>query len=170
MADSLPDLALLGPKSPSETRLNLLDLEHWVSNSLDSWLVQNAKSKRHLVALSKVIDEYMATSIPTYATSPEDFSVMILTLMLLWTALDKATANLYPLLKKFDPGFPTTLFEPLLIPKRHQMVGLRDVEKYLADRKTSCIPGNPSIFEVRLLGNSLFAILARFGRLHAESA
>jgi hypothetical protein len=67
--------------------------------------------------------------------------------MLLWTALDKGATTHYPLLKKFDPGFQMTLFDSPLLPKRHQMVQLRDVESYLASRKENSLTANPSIFE-----------------------
>lgn len=71
---------------------------------------------------------------------------MILTLMLLWTALDKAAVSHYPLLKKFDHGFPADILHSLVLPKRQQMSQLRDVEKYLLRRKANALITNPSIF------------------------
>jgi hypothetical protein len=144
---SLPDPNALDTTSHFEIRLSLMDLELWVSHSLDSWLDRNTESEKCLVKLSKVISWYMSTSAMVYAGSPEGFSVMVLTLMLLWAALDKAAISHHPLLNKFDPGFPTTLFDSLLLPKRHQMGQLRDVEKYLLKRKVNSLVGNPSIFE-----------------------
>ena len=66
--------------------------------------------------------------------------------MHLWTVLDTAATLRYPLLKKFDSGFSTELFESLLLPKRNQMVQLRDIEKYLAKRNETCLAQNPSVF------------------------
>ncbi|CZR56441.1 uncharacterized protein PAC_06329 [Phialocephala subalpina] len=143
---SLPDPELLDSTSHLEIRLSLMDLELWVSHSLDSWLDRHIESENRLVKLCEVISWYMSTSATVYAGSPEGFSIMVLTMMLLWTALDKAAISHYPLLKKFDPGFPTTLFDSLLLPKRHQMGQLRDVEKYLLKRKANSLVGNPSIF------------------------
>ncbi|KAE8440617.1 hypothetical protein EG329_007019 [Mollisiaceae sp. DMI_Dod_QoI] len=142
----LPDPKSLDPRLPTEIRIHLMDLELWVSCSLDSWLDRHTESEKSLVKLSKVITWYMSTSISAYAGTPEGFSVMVLTLMLLWTALDKAAISHYPLLNKFDPGFPTNLFDSLLLPKRHQMSQLRDVEKYLLKRKANSLVRNPSIF------------------------
>ncbi|KAF8859302.1 hypothetical protein BDZ45DRAFT_689400 [Acephala macrosclerotiorum] len=144
---SLPDPESLDPTSHFEIRLSLMDLELWVSHSLDSWLDRHKNSKNDIVRLSRVVRWYMYTSATVYIGSPEGFSVMVLTLMLLWTALDKAAISHYPLLNKFDPGFPTTLFESLLLPKKHQMGQLRDVEKYLLKRKANSLAVNPSIFE-----------------------
>jgi hypothetical protein len=143
---SLPEPQLLDPTSQFEIRLSLMDLELWASHSLDSWLDQHRKSEKDLVKLSKVIVWYMSTSATVYIGSPEGFSVMVLTLMLLWTALDEAAISHYPLLKKFDPGFPPTLFDSLLLPKRHQMDRLRHVEQYLLKRKENSLVANPSIF------------------------
>lgn len=152
---SLPDPLLLHPSavdptsidpaSKFELRLALLDIELWAAHSLDSWLARNATSSKRLVELSKLITWYMSAA-KVYAGSPENFSVMTLTVMLLWTALDKAAVSRYPLLRKFDPGFPTTLLDSLFLPKRFQMIQLRDIEKYLEKRKTNALPGNPSIF------------------------
>ncbi|KUJ20152.1 uncharacterized protein LY89DRAFT_716588 [Mollisia scopiformis] len=144
--NSLPEPESAEPKSPFEVSLSLLDLEVWVSKSLDTWLDRNIKSESRFVKLSNVIIWYISTSPTVYAGSAEGFSVMILTMMLLWVALDKATIFHYPLLKNFDPGFPTTLFDALLLPKRNQMIHLRDIEQYLLKRKTNSDRDNPSIF------------------------
>ncbi|TVY17756.1 hypothetical protein LARI1_G004515 [Lachnellula arida] len=144
---SLPDPEALNPKSHLEICLSLMDLELWVSHSLDSWLDQHIKSERSLLHLSRVISWYMTTSVTIYNEFPEGFSVMVLTLMLLWTALDKGVVSHYPLLNKFDPGFPTNLFDSLLLPKRHQMGQLRDVEKHLLKRRANSLVRNPSVFE-----------------------
>ncbi|KAE9375857.1 hypothetical protein N431DRAFT_556187 [Stipitochalara longipes BDJ] len=143
---SLPDTKSLETTSDSEIRLSLMDLEVWASYSLDSWLERNTNSETCLIKLSKVISWYMTTSATRYTGSPESFSVMVLTLMLLWTALDQAAISHYPLLSKFDPGFPTDLFDSLLLAKRHQMRQLRDVEKYLLRRKANSLVANPSIY------------------------
>ncbi|TVY37088.1 hypothetical protein LSUB1_G005891 [Lachnellula subtilissima] len=143
---SLPDSKLLDPKSQLEIRLSLMDLELWASHSLELWLDQHIQSSQSLMHLSKVIVWYMDTSLTIYNGFPEGFSVMVLTLMLLWTALDKAIVSHHPLLTKFYPGFPTALFDSLLLPKRHQMGQLRDVEKHLLKRKANSLAGNPSIF------------------------
>jgi len=73
--------------------------------------------------------------------------LMLLTLMDLWMALDQCTIHHYPLLRKYDPEFPPSLFDPLLLPKRPQMERLRTVEQYLLQRRSHAVPGFPSIFQ-----------------------
>ncbi|CAG8984161.1 hypothetical protein HYALB_00008163 [Hymenoscyphus albidus] len=142
---SLPDLGTLVLASDEEIRLCLMDLELWVSKSLGSWLDRHRNSESELVKLTN-INWYKIKSAAAYLGSPENISLMILTLFLLWTALDQAAVFHYTLLKKFDHGFPDGLLDSLLLPKRHQMAQLRDAEKNLNQRKLNCLPANPSIF------------------------
>ncbi|CAG8959752.1 hypothetical protein HYFRA_00001658 [Hymenoscyphus fraxineus] len=143
---SLPDPESLGLTSQFDIRLSLMDLEHWASHSLNSWFDRHKNSASRLVKLAKVIDWYKRKAHAMYMESPENFSVMVLTLLHLWTALDKGTIFLFPLLKKFDHELPMTLLDSLLLPKRHQMTQLRDIEKHLLQRKENCLPTNPSVF------------------------
>jgi hypothetical protein len=142
----LPNPSSLDLTLPLELGLCLMDVELWVVLSLDPWIERHHTSKNSLTKLSKMIDWYINKAVPVYNESPEGFSVMILTLMILWTALDKATVTHYPLLGQFDPGIPPDIFDPLLLPKREQMRNLRDVEKYLLKRKSKSLLRNPSVF------------------------
>ncbi|KAI9652880.1 MAG: hypothetical protein M1829_001369 [Trizodia sp. TS-e1964] len=60
---------------------------------------------------------------------------MFFTSIELWVALDDCALRKYPILQNYDPGFPPTLFEPFLLPKRSQMERLLMVEKYLFNRR-----------------------------------
>lgn len=144
-ASKLPDLDFVGLYGDS-AHLQLIDLELWVHTSLDGWLHANTEQEDSCKVLVKVIDSYTRKASSTYANVPEEISLMILTSMELWIALDKCALHRYPLLHHFDPGFPPTLFEPLLLPKKHQMERLSRVEKYLANRKNAAIAEFPSIF------------------------
>ena len=97
-------------------------------------------------ALATVIDTYATASSSAYTDMPEDISLMLLTTMDLWVALDKCALHHYPLLHDYDPGFPPSLFEPLLLPRKAQMERLVRVEQHLGTRRKAAIPGFPSIF------------------------
>lgn len=90
---SLPNLELLIGRSDSETRIGLMDLELWVSASLESWLDKHITSTKEMSGMSRLANWYMSKAVSVYAESPEEFSVMVLTLMLFWVALDKATVS-----------------------------------------------------------------------------
>lgn len=144
-SSSLPDLSLiLGDEG--QVRLYMADCELWVDHFLNDWLRANLRSKDACAALAKVIDTYATAASSAYKDMPEDISLLILTTMDLWVALDKCALHHYPLLQDYDPGFPPSLFEPLLLPGKAQMVRLFRVEQYLATRRKAALSGFPSIF------------------------
>lgn len=153
---TLPDLDSFGLDS-NQTHLNLIDLESWVCSSLDTWLHANMERENACTALAKVIDTYTRKASHTYADVPEEISLMILTSMELWVALDKCALHQHPLLHQYDPGFPPSLFEPLLLPKRPQMERLSQVEQYLAARKHAAVSRYPYIFQTNVSKES-FAV------------
>jgi hypothetical protein len=156
-SSSLPDMGLLRGTGGYQIRLHLGDLEHWVQESLNDWLRANLEREDACTALKEVIDAYTLAASSAYADIPEDISLMVLALMDLWVALDKCALHHYPLLRDYDPGFPPSVFEPLLLPKKPQMGRLFHVEQYLATRRKQCKPGFPSIF--RAVGtNESFAV------------
>lgn len=130
-----------------QTHLNHVDLESWVCNSLDTWLHANIKSKDACMTLGKVIDTYIREASYLYVDEPEEISLVILTSMELWVALDQCALHQHPLLHKYDPGFPPSIFEPLLLPKKTQMERLSRVEKYLATRKKAAKSEYSYIFQ-----------------------
>lgn len=142
---TLPELDSFGLDS-GKTHLNLIDLENWVCSSLDAWLNENMKREDACVALARLLDTYTRKASSNYAEVPEEISLMILTSMELWVALDKCALYQYPLLHHYDPEFPPSLLEPLLLPKKPQMERLARVEKYLTTRKQVAVSGYPSIF------------------------
>lgn len=142
-SSNLPDLSLWEKRDESQ---NLTDLERWVENHLDGWLLSNMKDGDACTALAKIIETYASVASSNYQDMPEDTSLMLLTLMDLWVALDKCALHHYPLLRDYYPEFPPSLFEPLLLPKKLQMERLTHIENYLAMRKKAAEPNSPSIF------------------------
>lgn len=146
-SSTLPDPLLLVRRDESEDCLSLTDLERWVETHLDGWLLSNRKNEGACIALAKIIETYAKFASPRYRDMPEDTSLMLLTLMDLWVALDKCALQHYPLLRDYDPEFPTSLFEPFLLPKKLQMERLSHIENYVAMRKKAAKPNSPSIFQ-----------------------
>jgi hypothetical protein len=130
-----------------DTRLCLVDLELWAQDCLAGWLDVNLDSQHTCTLLAELIEKYTKVAGSTYAGNPEAVSLMLLTSMDLWVALDKCAIRHYPLLGKYNPEFPPSLFDPLLLPKRPQMERLSSVEQYLLQRRNQATPGFPSIFQ-----------------------
>ena len=145
-SSSLPDLSLLTEGNGGQVRLHLADLEIWVEHSLNNWLRANMESQDACTALAALINTFTSAASLAYKDMPEDTSLMLLTLMDLWVALDKWALHHCTLLHDYSPEFPPSLFEPLLLPKKSQMERLLRVEQHLATRRAAAIPGFPSMF------------------------
>ncbi|OBT60109.1 hypothetical protein VE03_10524 [Pseudogymnoascus sp. 23342-1-I1] len=91
----------------------LADLELWVQDWLDDWLIANQDSPITCTLLAELIEKFTTTASSQYAANPENISLMLLTAMDLWMALDKCSIQHYPLLSKYNPGFPVALLNPL---------------------------------------------------------
>jgi len=128
------------------TRLRLMDLELWVQESLDGWLKTNLDNEMACTLLAELIQDYTEAAASTYVKSPEDVSLMLLTTMDLWVALDKCAIHQESLLREYESGFPTSLFDPLLLPKRAQMERLAHVERYIRDRERESTHSSSFIF------------------------
>ena len=72
------------------------------------------------------------------SSSPEDISLMLLTIFELWVALDKIVVAQHPLLTRYSPEVKPQLLESsrLLLPKFEQLQRLALIEKYLRRRHT----------------------------------
>ncbi|KAI9803787.1 MAG: hypothetical protein M1825_001667 [Sarcosagium campestre] len=145
-SSELPQPGLLTGRDDRERVLHLGDLEHWVQDHLEDWLRKQKNDQDSCVAVAKLMECYISNAYPIFEDQPERFSLMMLTLMDLWVALDKCAVRQCHLLNKYDPEFPLSLFDPLLLPKESQMKRLLRIEKYLARRKAAAAPGSPSIF------------------------
>ncbi|KAI9890486.1 MAG: hypothetical protein M1814_003970 [Vezdaea aestivalis] len=122
------------------------------------WLNENLEKANVSVTLAKVIDRYIKIASSAYSEAPEAISLMILTIMDLWIALDKCSIHHCPLLREYNPEIEIDLFEPLLLPTKDQMRRLHRIESYLLGRGSAAASlRNPSIFRSINTSNSFAA-------------
>jgi hypothetical protein len=147
LADGLSVPSGFGNKKEFELYLALYDVEQWVETRLNDWLT--APGNRHREAacqdLGALLKEYTETAKKAYDKNPENLSIMLLTMMELWVALDKAAIIHCRLLKEYSPEIPESLLEPLLLAKKSQMKRLAQVESYISNRWTTAHSRNPQI-------------------------
>ncbi|CAG8973653.1 hypothetical protein HYALB_00002219 [Hymenoscyphus albidus] len=146
-SSTFPQAKLCALESSYATRLSLMDLELWVQECLDTWLASSLDSPMACGVLAELIQDYTKVATSAYANNPEDISLMLLTTMDLWVALDKCATHQEPLLKNYQPGFPPLLFDPLLLPKRIQMERLARVENYIQGRRDRSTHSSSLIFQ-----------------------
>jgi hypothetical protein len=140
--------------------LLLGDFENWVEDSLDGWIQTNVNHKASSKEASSkevsskeafcreigdLIEKYTKIGGSVYMGSPENQTIMWLTVIERWVALDKLNLSIYPLMKEYSPELPLDFLEPLLLSKKSQMDRLFKIEEYLKSRHTSMDRSNPRI-------------------------
>ena len=96
--------------------------------------------------LADKIQNYQHTALSAYNSNPEQSSLMLLTIMELWTALDSMALQLFPLLTGYGSGFPIDILNVLQIARLSDLRRLQAVEMYLRSRQRSSNATLPSIF------------------------
>lgn len=117
-----------------DSSFNLLAVEKWVEDHLESWIQAHSQESSTCRALLRLIKSYHTIAKVAYAKIPARMSVMYLTLLELWAACDRsACSNISPLCK-YHPGIDLESAQCLLLPFKSQMIRLANIESYLAAR------------------------------------
>src|SRR6266404_3663157 len=118
----------------SDKRIALADFELSVEKHLDSWVVsfQHDDDAPDIIASSVV--QYFTSAKMIYRDDPEENSIMILTILDLWKALDALTVRQCPLLKSYSPEIPGNFLYPLLLHRSGSLRRAELVEKYIFQR------------------------------------
>lgn len=127
----------------------LADFESLVHERLDGWVTQRFHDSDVCSVLASCLDQYIASAMDLYRDSPEDESIMLLTIMELWVALDKATITQIPLLRKYSPEISSNILEPLLLRRSLHIERAAMVEQHLRDRHRLATKSYPSVFTDR---------------------
>ena len=138
----------------------LAEFEHWVALSLPSWVEKFdscSPAPEDCMGLAELGESYWRKSETAYRDSPEELSMMLLTIAEIWHAVDRLAIIIFPLLKQYAPVVSTDLFYPILLPKKCQMQRLHKVERHIILRWASATPLNPPIFSDP--GNESFAVM-----------
>ena len=97
-------------------------------------------------ALAIKIQEYQQNALHAYDSNPEQLSVMILSIMELWTCLDLMALQLFPLLSNHQTGIKSELLYVLQLSQKSDLRRLRAVEDHLQDRHQAANHAIPSVF------------------------
>ena len=128
-----------------DQRIAIADFELSVERNLESWAAAFRDNDNAPEVIASCIQQYHAGAKGLYGANPEDNSMMILTIMDLWVALDRITIHQCPLLKEYSPEIPSKFLHFILL---HRPSGLKralQVEEYLCRRHKEAL-GVTSIF------------------------
>lgn len=128
----------------------LAKLEIWAARYLPTWTTnaKNTPNDDQCTRLTSLATDYKQQALAAYAGSPEQLSMMLLTIAHMWLALDTIAGELIPLLHQFSPELYHELFQPLLLPKKEDMVRLKMLEDYVTSRQNKSNPHHPPIFSI----------------------
>ncbi|KAH0439221.1 hypothetical protein CcaCcLH18_03016 [Colletotrichum camelliae] len=120
--------------------LNLMVFESWIATHLNDWLWNQLDTGALMICsqLRNVLAMYHSAASSSYKGNPELTSTMILTILEIWIACDKAATKDHPMLLDYNPKVPIGMFQNLLLPSRKDMQRLFEAEKYLDSRLRGC--------------------------------
>ncbi|KAH9987723.1 hypothetical protein BJV77DRAFT_1161280 [Russula vinacea] len=139
-----------------DRRIAIADFELSVENHLVYWVAESLNNDDAPDVIASCIQQYFAGAKDLYGTSAEDNSIMILTIMDLWVALDFSTIQQCPLLEQYSPEIPSNFLHPLLLHRSSTLKRALEIEEYLCRRHKEA-SNSTSIFS-NDIGESSFAV------------
>ncbi|KAI0836841.1 hypothetical protein F5Y06DRAFT_95513 [Hypoxylon sp. FL0890] len=114
--------------------LELFDEERQIHASLTNLPTSSISLSARIRKLHNAIRGYISRIEDQYDGNAEQKSIMLLTLMEAWMALDESACTMFPLLYDFHPVFTTRLMEALRLPFLSDISRARKVQSYIQDR------------------------------------
>ncbi|KAF8554287.1 hypothetical protein OG21DRAFT_1522569 [Imleria badia] len=118
----------------TEPHVTLYDVEWAVEQGIDAWVESVTDLGEACVKLEVLAHKYSSGALKMYATNPEQLSIMLLTTIELWIALDKLAIEEIPILVNYAPEIPVALLENLLLRKAANFRRLHQAYQYLTRR------------------------------------
>ena len=147
-----------------EPHVALYDVEQAVEQGIDGWVDSVTNHDEACVQLEILGNKYSSSALETYGKNPELLSVMLLTTIELWVALDKVAIKEIPMLADYSPEVPTNLLENLLLSKTASLSRLRHIHQYLSCRHSR---SQWSVFSPTTTANT-FAVRYYRGSSHLQ--
>ena len=128
--------------------LCLADLEKTLKSDVKKPFehVGNMELIHSCVDLRQKMQGYQQFASSAYKSDPEQLSLMLITLLEMWQAVDSIALTLYPLLAEYEPDFPQDLLYPLQATQLSDLRRVQDVENYIEHRRSVGNPHYPSVF------------------------
>ena len=133
-----------------------IDFESFVEKNLEPWIAASAMDEDALFIIASCIQQYYVGVKDLYGDNAEDNSIMVLTIMDLWVAVDRLAIHQCPLLKQYSPEIPTKFLHDLLLHRSSTINRASRIEEYLCRRHTEALQV-PSIFSNNV-DDSCFAV------------
>jgi len=109
----------------------IVDFELSVERNLEPWVVASTNNQHALDVIASYIQDYYASAKALYGANSEDNSIMILTIMDLWMALDRLAIRQCPLLEEYSPEISSAFLHDLLLHRSSTMCRASYIEGYV---------------------------------------
>ncbi|PVI05946.1 hypothetical protein DM02DRAFT_650244 [Periconia macrospinosa] len=132
---------------PEYIFFQLAEVEYWVENYLPIWTENHAKTDKEAYRkLQNLATSYFKAASEVYS-DPVSYSIMYLTTMELWKAIDTCARTKSSLLNKYDCEIDVKPLEALSLRSRAQVQRLAALEEYIKNRRNNVVPDYPSAFQ-----------------------
>jgi hypothetical protein len=128
-----------------DPHVSIADFELSVERNFQSWVATTTKNTHAVEVIASCILQYFPGAKRLYEANAEDNSIMILTIMDLWVALDKFAVKECPLLKEYSPEIPSGFLHHLLLHRSSHVNRASYIEEYLLRRHEDALEV-PSVF------------------------
>ncbi|KAF8600766.1 hypothetical protein BDV93DRAFT_587563 [Ceratobasidium sp. AG-I] len=142
----------------ADSHVALFDFEDSVHNHLETWTSNNLHTPTACGVIASCLERYTTLARSHYTMDVADKSIMVLTIMELWVALNRLATSQCPLLLDYSPEFGEQLLEPLLLRTSIHIEQAGMVQRHLRQRQaTAQQAGKGSVFSDEANQNS-FAV------------
>ena len=139
-----------------DPHIAVADFELSVEVHLDAWVAASTNNDNSLDIIASCIEQYCSGAKDLSKNNPEDNSMMILTIMDLWVALDRLAIQACPLLKRHSPEIPSNFLHCLLLHRSAALKRALHIEEYLCRRHREALEAT-SVFSNEV-DDSCFAL------------
>jgi hypothetical protein len=139
-----------------DRRTAIADFELSMERNLESWVATYKSNDNASEVIISCIQQYYSGAKGLYEANPEDNSIMILTIMDLWVALDRITIHQCPLLKEYSPEISSDFLHCILLHRSSDLKRALHIEEYLSGRHKEAL-GVTSVFS-NSFDHSCFAV------------
>ena len=120
--------------------LTLYDVEQAIEGGIDDWIIGVTNEDQAYLQLEILMIKYLSRASHTYNDDPENLSIMLLTAIELWVALDKLVVSAVPMLTDYSPEVSTQLLPRLVFRKIMNIHRLRCAYQYISARHSQSLP------------------------------
>ncbi|KAG8692321.1 hypothetical protein FRC08_009853, partial [Ceratobasidium sp. 394] len=130
----------------TDKHVALFDFESAVFKNLSGWIDNNLHDEFACTVVNSCLEQYTSLALSFYTQDAADRSIMILTIMALWIALDRLVTAQHPLLLDYSPEIPENLMDVLLLRSSQHLEQARNIQLYLRRRYTHSKGARYSVF------------------------